>query len=164
MVPHNDHLESELRRLRPRAPSPQLKQRIAAELDGTTHENDPVRGRVLAFPSLGFRLAAAAVLLALVGVPLFRMLRMEPGTGASTVAAPVEKKKSLLGVYQPVMAKRTLVHREDDGVVSVNGYGPLRKVRYHTLNHMEWKNPETGRTFAITAPQENIVFVKLNSY
>ena len=53
---------------------------------------------------------------------------------------------------------------DDEGVIPVAGYGPVRKMRYTTLNRVEWEDAASGRRFSMTTPREEVVYVRMVSY
>ena len=65
--------------------------------------------------------------------------------------------------YTPVSANRVLVNEIDDGITMVDGIGAVKRVRYQTVEHIQWESPD-GKRFTITEPREQIAYIKLASY
>ncbi len=56
------------------------------------------------------------------------------------------------------------MREEDLGVAMVKGVGAVRRLRYETLNDVEWCNPHSDRRVVVTVPQSQVVFVKMHAH
>ncbi|HYR22502.1 MAG TPA: hypothetical protein VEP30_06225 [Chthoniobacterales bacterium] len=169
-------IEKQLRKLRPVQPSADLMTRIERELaeeasERSTHLRTETarhvstagvlpRERKFRFNwrSVGFGLAAATALV------LFAFLRLE---------RPAKKTPSLAGL-SPVPAFSTnsnaqlvpagltqvVYHTRDEGLhFSRNSDQPMRRVRSHTRETLQWRNPTTGASLQISYPSEQVSLV-----
>ena len=119
--------------------------------------------------SLGFGLAAAAVLI------LFAAVTMERGhehqeTMAQSSAAP-ETRPVPLGTERSIPASRfipaggtNLVYNtRDEGLHFANGSErPVRRVRYNTQQTWRWRNPKTGASLRVSYPSEEVVLIPVS--
>lgn len=171
-------LENELRKLRPAQPSPVLFERVDTALKNCTAEikerRSPVRrwrGLQAAHPwlSLGFGLAAAAVLILFAVVSMER--RHEPqGSIAQSSAAPAAKQVPLpdgqlpmASRFIPVGGTNLVYHARDEGLHFADGSErPVRRVRYHTQQTWRWRNPETGASLRVSYPSEEVVLIPVS--
>jgi hypothetical protein len=164
-------IENELRKLRPARPSPILFERIEeAMTDGradASHAKKPERLRYN-WLSLGFGLAAAAVLVLFAAV---KMERQESGkeiaqTSREPEAAPLlnraQKSKST-GKFVPAGATRLVYNTRDEGLQFASSSGqPLRRMRYQTHETWQWRNPTTGASLRVSYPSEEVVLIPVS--
>jgi hypothetical protein len=158
------NIEEQLRKLRPTQPSSGLMARVERALAG---ESSPSTAGVfrsqpkfqLNWLSLGLGLAATAVIL------IFARLQME---------RPQQKRPNLASVtprseYSPANSNAQLVpagltqvvyHTSDEGLqFPNNSQEPMRRVRSHTRETLQWRNPKTGATLRISYPSEQVSLV-----
>lgn len=158
-------LEDELKSLRLRAPSPQLVDRLTAELAAETDElAAPVRRYTTAssFRSwqwFGWRAAGLAAILALgagVGWVAFQSRVTSPAAPVQRLAAadpaPVEARDE----FRPVAATNVLYELKDEGLVEVDGGVPARQVRARYLDTYTWKNPRGNSSLKWSVPRDEV--------
>jgi hypothetical protein len=128
-------LEAELIRLRPVAPSPELRAVIGRRL-ARRRRFPPVAW--LAVPLA----AAAAVALTL-------------KTGRTVPPAPVSAVANA-AAFDPVTAENVLVDSLDEGVVTLTDGTPARRVRQLYVDTITWRNPRTQASLQWTLPREEV--------
>jgi len=169
-------LEKDLRKLRPASPSPVLFERVEHALEGRRASVSEAIGKQSNFAerigkwwSLGFGLAAAAVLI------LFAVITMErrherQETVAQSSAATAEPSVPQ-GTVQSMTAGRfvstggtNLVYNtRDEGLHFADGSErPVRRLRYQTQQTWRWRNPETGASLRVSYPSEEIVLIPVS--
>jgi hypothetical protein len=169
-------LEHELRRLRPARPSPVLFERVEESLKdcrASVSDASRKRWRFTKTPcnwwSLGFGLAAAAVLILFAAVTMERRHEQQE-TIAQSSPAP-EPSAALPGVDRSPTHSRfihaggtNLVYNaRDEGLHFADGSErPVRRVRYHTQQTWRWRNPETGASLRVSYPSEEIVLIPVS--
>jgi hypothetical protein len=171
-------LENELRKLRPAQPSPALFERVGEALKDSSAGIKERRflarrwgGPEAAHPwwSLGFGLAAAAVLILFVAVTMERRHEQQQ-TVAQTSAAP-ETGPAPLGTerstspsrFVPAGGTNVVYNARDEGLHFADGSErPVRRVRYHTQQTWRWRNPETGASLRVSYPSEEIVLIPVS--
>ncbi len=164
-----EKLEKELKTLKPRPLSDFTKHGIAGQLGresggaGEEIRHEPlVRGWGLVFLR-----AAAGLLIVLGGIFTFLYLsrtRQEQPVPVPTLAQVPLPADVARPNYQPVSCESTLVHQQDEGTHVLVNNGPVRRVRYHFVDNMQWHDPERGVTLTKTAPREEVVLVSLPVY
>jgi len=156
-------IESKLRKLRPVQPSADLRTRIEralAEETSTPTAGVLPRERRFHFNwlSLGLGLAAATALV------LFAFLRLE---------GPVQKRSSVAAItpapafsinsntqFIPAGLTQVVYHTRDEGLhFNRNSDQPMRRVRSHTRETLQWRNPTTGASLRISYPSEEVSLV-----
>jgi hypothetical protein len=142
-------LEKELGQYKPRSASPLLKERVRTGLARAS------KRPVLVLPVV-LRFAAAAV--ALVALLTVFVLHEQRGGDLSAVS---DGSPALPEDFQAVSARRYLLRQDDEGIVVLEGYGPVRKTRYHTLEHVEWRHPGRDQHYFVTRPRQQVVLAKL---
>ena len=119
--------------------------------------------------SLGFGLAAAAVLILFAVVTMER--RQEPQeTVAQNSAAPETRpvplrteRSTAPSKFVPAGGTNLVYNTRDEGLHFANGSErPLRRVRYHTQQTWRWRNPETGASLRVSYPSEEIVLIPVS--
>ena len=171
-------IENELGKLRPARPSPILFERIEeAMMDrraGTSHARQPARlpyNRL----SLGFGLAAAAVLVLFAAVNMER--RQERGEKiAQNSPAPETRpvlpaprgeseitRYTFSNEFVPAGATRLVYNTRNEGLQFARGSGqPLRRMRYQTHETWQWRNPTTGASLRVSYPSEEVVLIPVS--
>ena len=151
-------LEDQLRKLRPVQPSSELVTRIeralAEEEPSTPTAGVLPRERRSNFNwlSLGLGLAAASALVLFAFVRLHEQAKSAP-TVASTKTPPVIATAQLV----PAGLTQVVYHTRDEGVHFPNNSSePMRRVRSHTRETLQWRNPKTGATLRISYPAEQV--------
>jgi hypothetical protein len=153
-------LEDQLRNLQPAQPSADLMARIERSL--ADHETTATAGvlpreRRVHFNwfSLGLGLAAAAALV------LFSFIRLQQpakktSTVASTTPAPAISANPT-AQFVPAGLTQVVYHTSDEGLhFAGDSTQPMRRVRSHTRETLQWRNPKTGATLRISYPREEI--------
>jgi hypothetical protein len=164
-------IEHELRKLRPARPSPILFERVEeAMIDcraGASPARQPERLPYNWF-SLGFGLAAAAVLVLFAAV---KMERQESGkeiaqTLREPEAAPLldrAQKSTSTDTFVPAGATRLVYNTRDEGLQFAGNSGqPLRRMRYQTHETWQWRNPTTGASLRVSYPSEEVVLIPVS--
>jgi hypothetical protein len=153
-------LENRLRKLRPIQPSAALATRIERALTederstSTSTAGVLPRGRRFHFNwlSLGLGVAAAAALL------MFAFLRFQqPAKKTPTVASTSPVPAIANDQLVPAGLTQVVYHTRDEGLqFPGNSSQPMRRVRSHTRETLQWRNPKTGATLRISYPQEEV--------
>lgn len=151
-------LENQLRKLRPAQPSPELVTRIERALSesGLSPATAAVlpRERRLHFGwmSLGLGFAAAAALV------LFAIVRLQkPPTAAPNIASNSRTPAVSNAQFVPAGLTQVVYHTRDEGLhFPNNSTEPMRRVRSHTRETLQWRNPNTGATLRISYPREEV--------
>ena len=152
-------LEDQLRKLRPAQPSADLVARVEralAEETSTSGAGLLPRERRSHFNwlSLGLGLAAAAALL------MFALIRFQqPAKKTWTVASrsPVPAISTNSNQLVPAALTQVVYHIRDEGLrFPANSQQPMRRVRSHTRETLQWRNPKTGASLRISYPREEV--------
>jgi hypothetical protein len=164
--------EKELRKLRPAAPSPVLFERVEEAMTngrtGASHAIKPERPRYN-WLSLGFGLAAAAVLVLFAAVKMER--QQERGKEIAQAshepeAAPLlnrAQKSTATDKFVPAGASRLVYNTRDEGLQFTGSSGqPLRRMRYQTHETWQWRNPTTGASLRVSYPSEEVVLIPVS--
>lgn len=164
-------IEKELRKLRPVRPSPILFERIEEAMIDCRAVASPARQPERLrynWLSLGFGLAAAAVLVLFAAV---KMERQESGkeiaqTSREPEAAPLlnrAQKSTSTDKFVPAGATRLVYNRRDEGLQFASSSGqPLRRMRYQTHETWQWRNPTTGASLRVSYPSEEVVLIPVS--
>ncbi len=164
-------IEKELRKLRPARPSPILFERIEEAMIDCRAVASPARQPERLrynWLSLGFGLAAAAVLVLFAAV---KMERQESGkeiaqTSREPEAAPLlnrARKSTSTDKFVPAGATRLVYNTRDEGLQFAGGSGqPLRRMRYQTHETWQWRNPTTGASLRVSYPSEEVVLIPVS--
>jgi hypothetical protein len=171
-------LEKELRKLRPAQPSPVLFERVEEALKDSRPciKERPSLGRrwsdlKTAHPwwSLGFGLAAAAVLILFAAVTMERRHEHQQTVAQSSPASetqpgPLGTKRSISpSRFLPAGGSNVVYNTRDEGLHFADGSErPVRRVRYNTKQTWRWRNPETGASLRVSYPSEEIVLIPVS--
>ena len=171
-------LEKELRKLRPAQPSPVLFERVGEALKdsraGIGSGGLLARrwgGLETAHPwwSLGFGLAAAAVLILFAAVTMERRHEHQQTVAQSSPApetrpAPLGTERSISpSRFVPAGGTNLVYNARDEGLHFADGSErPVRRVRYHTQQTWRWRNPETGASLRVSYPSEEVVLIPVS--
>ena len=169
-------LEKELKKLRPTQPSPVLFERVGEGLKNcraSVSDAKRTRWRFTETPynwwSLGFGLAAAAVLILFAAVTMERRHDQQQ-TVAKNSPAP-ETRPAPLGTERSISASRfvpaggtnVVYNARDEGLHFADGSErPVRRVRYRTQQTWRWRNPETGASLRVSYPSEEVVLIPVS--
>jgi hypothetical protein len=171
-------LEKELRKLRPAQPSPVLFERVGEALKDSTgcikERRSLARrwgGLETAQPwwSLGFGLAAAAVLILFAAVTMERRHEHQQTVAQSSPAlktrpVPLGTERSISpSRFVPAGGTNVVYNARDEGLHFADGSErPVRRVRYHTQQTWRWRNPETGASLRVSYPSEEVVLIPVS--
>ena len=177
-------LENELKQLRPAQPSPvlfeQVEQALADRRAGTKERRSLVRrwgGLESAHPwlSLGFGLAAAAVLVLLAAISLERRQEQREKVAQTSPApetSPISPGRRGEGGVQestssnrfiPAGATQVVYNTRNEGLQFARGSEqPLRRLRYQTHQTWQWRNPTTGASLRVSYPSEEVVLIPVS--
>ena len=169
MNTNESEFESELRTLRPLAPSHELEEGIARQLASrralaiAESRSSVIRRREseleVARPGLfdrifpGFRwaFAGAAAAVAIAGaIRHFDQSAVFTPVAAVVAAAPTFEEESVT---------REFVSAEDHGIIYEGEQEPARLVRYTMVEHHVWMHPVTGARLEVEVPREDLVLV-----
>ena len=159
-------LEDQLRKLRPAQPSVELAARIEHAL--TVDEKSSSTAGVLVreprfrfnWLSIGLGLAAATALVFFAFVRLDQPVTELPSLASRNIAPSVAAPSTQL---LPAGLTQVVYHTQDEGVhFPTNSERPMRRVRSHTRETVQWRNPKTGATLRISYPTEQVSLVPLS--
>lgn len=164
-------LEAELKKLLPRAVSPELATRLERSL---TTEEVAGRGTATAgvlpkrrsfrpnWIALGLGLAAAAVFLTLARVNVEKASSKPAGLALIT-PAPVAPGTSVDANFVPAALTQVVYDRRDEGLHFTKGADePMRRVRTHKRETVQWKNPRTGASLQVSYPTEEVTLIPIS--
>jgi hypothetical protein len=171
-------LEDELKKLRPAQPSPILFERIEEALGkhcrASVSDAKPSWWRLTQTPySLGFGLAAAAVLVLFAAISLER--RQDRGEKIAQISPAPETRpvsparrdgsggSSSSNRFIPAGATQVVYNARDEGLQFARGSEqPLRRLRYQTHQTWQWRNPTTGASLRVSYPSEEVVLIPVS--
>ena len=166
-------LEAELKQLRPTAPSPDLATRIERALAEAPAADTRTAG-VLPKPrirlnwfTLGLGLAAATAFLLLARTDVDRVPDTAPKIAANTPAPePVpQQPPNAVTATRGFVAEgltRVVYNRRDEGLTfPEDAEQPVRRVRSHSRETMQWKDPATGASLRVSYPTEEVEFIPI---
>jgi hypothetical protein len=161
-------LEAELKKLRPRAASPDLTARIErglAEVSGRTATAGvlpPRRNIRVNWLGLGLGLAAAATLL------LLARLNVEqtPGKRQTVVAmtpVPFAQPVPVNDAFVPAGLTQVVYDTRDEGLhFPESGDQPVRRMRSRKRETLKWNNPQTGTSLRVSYPSEEVTLIPVD--
>ena len=153
-------LEDHLRKLRPTPPSPELATRIESAL-AEPEASVPAGGVLprehrfhLNWLSVGLGLAAATALVLFAFVRLYETPKQSTAIASTKTPLP---SASSTAEFVPAGLTQVVYHTRDEGVhFRNNSEQPMRRMRSHTRDTLQWRNPRTGATLRISYPTEQI--------
>jgi hypothetical protein len=157
-------LESELKKLRPVQPSPELVSRMESALaDGGTNASKvirPERFRVN-WLGLGLGLAAAATFLIFARVDFRPTDKTRQAIASATPS--LQQKAAALPNYQATGLTQVVYSKRDEGLVFPPGAeGPSRRVRTAKRETFQWRDRESGAQLAVSYPTEEVTLVPVS--
>ena len=169
-------LEKELRKLRPAQPSPMLFERVGEALKNCRASVSDAKWKRWRFTetpynwwSLGFGLAAAAVLILFAAVTMERRHEHQQTVAQisprpETRPAPLGTERSISpGRFVPAGGTNLVYNARDEGLHFADGSErPVRRVRYRTQQTWRWRNPETGASLRVSYPSEEVVLIPVS--
>jgi hypothetical protein len=160
-------LEDQLRKLRPTQPSPELATRIEralAEPEATIPAAGVLtRERRVQFNwlSAGLSVAAATALVLFVFVRFYEAPKRSTAIASTKTPLPAVSSNAEL---VPAGLTQVVYHTRDEGVhFGNNSDQPMRRVRSHTRDTLQWRNPKTGATLRISYPTEQVSLQPVSS-
>jgi hypothetical protein len=161
-------LEAELKKLRPRAASPDLAGRIEISLEEEVAGRGTATAGVLPKPrrfrpnwiALGLGLAAAATFLVLARMNVDRPSK---STGLALLTpAPITPAAKVDDAFVPAALTQVVYDRRDEGLHYAEGADePMRRLRSRKRETMQWKNPKTGASLQVSYPTEEVTLVPI---
>lgn len=162
-------LEAELKKLQPRATSPELAARIETAL-AQEMTSTPTAGVLPRRPQGGFRwfaiglsaaAAAAVVILAIVSTDQKAPAPQIAATARTSPVAQITPNESaspsLNGSFVPDGLTRVVYNTRDEGLVYPRqASAPVRRVRSHGSETLHWKEPSTGASLRVSYPTEEV--------
>lgn len=153
-------LEDQLRKLRPTQPSPELATRIERAL-AEPESSIPAAGLLprerrfhFNWLSVGLGLAAATALVLFAFVRLNEIPKQSTKVASTTTPSPAVQTDS---GFVPAGLTQVVYHTQDEGVhFRDSSEQRVRRVRSHTRDTLQWRNPKTGATLRISYPTEQI--------
>ena len=170
-------LEKELRKLRPTQPSPVLFERVGEALKNcrasVAADAKWKRWRFTETSynwwSLGFGLAAAAVLILFAAVTMERRHEHQQTIAQNSPApetrpVPLGTERSISpSRFVPAGGTNLVYNARDEGLHFADGSErPVRRVRYRTQQTWRWRNPETGASLRVSYPSEEVVLIPVS--
>jgi hypothetical protein len=169
-------LEDELKKLQPAQASPVLFERVEEAL-ATCRASASPAGQPKRSPynwlSLGFGLAAAAVLVLFAAISMER--RQERGEKIAQISpapetrsgSPARRNGSSGSTssdrFIPAGATQVVYNAHDEGLHFAQGSDqPLRRLRYQTHQTWQWRNPTTGASLRVSYPSEEVVLIPVS--
>src|SRR5204863_4907615 len=108
---------------------------------------------------LGISLAAAALLLTLVRVNVERTSAKQPRVVAAT-PVPGAVVPPIVDGFVPVGLTQVVYRTRDEGLLFPKGATePVRRVRSHKRETLQWRNAGTGTSLRVTYPSEEVTFI-----
>ena len=169
-------LEKELKKLRPAQPPPVLFERVGDALENCRASVSDAKWKRWRFTetpynwwSLGFGLAAAAVLILFAAVTMERRHEHQQTVAQSSPApetrpVPLRTERSISpSGFVPAGGTNVVYNARDEGLHFADGSErPVRRVRYNTRQTWRWRNPETGASLRVSYPSEEIVLIPVS--
>jgi hypothetical protein len=169
-------LEKDLKKLRPAQPSPVLFEQVGEALENCRPSVSDAKWKRWRFTetpynwwSLGFGLAAAAVLILFAAVTMERRHEHQQTVAQSSPApetrsAPLGTERSIHpSKFVPAGGTNLVYNTRDEGLHFANGSErPVRRVRYNTQQTWRWRNPETGASLRVSYPSEEVVLIPVS--
>ena len=171
-------LEKELRKLRPAQASPVFFERVGEALQNCSGGIKERRSLVRrwggleitrSWGSLGFGLAAAAVLILFAAVTMERQHERQQTVAQSSPAPETQpvplgmERSTTPSRFVPAGGTNVVYNARDEGLHFANGSErPVRRVRYHTQQTWRWRNPTTGESLRVSYPSEEIVLIPVS--
>ena len=163
-------LESELKKLRPRPVSPDLRARIEVGLveseaagRGTATAGVLPRQRRfrLNWLALGLGLAAATAFLGLARVNVDAPSK---STGLALLTpAPITPAAKAVDSFVPSAMTQVVYDVKDEGLHFAEGNDePMRRLRSRKRETVQWKNPQTGASLRVTYPKEEVTLIPVS--
>lgn len=159
-------LEAALKELRPAAPSAELITRVQHSLGESTPTAAVLPRRPRAWvnwSALGFGLAAAAAaILLLARANVDRIPRTQPRVAATTPGTSPEMSQPTHALV-PDGLTRVVYNRSDEGLVyPSDASAPVRRVRSHSRETLQWKDRGTGASLRVSYPTQEVELIPIS--
>jgi hypothetical protein len=162
--------ENELKKLRPIAPSAELSARIESAIHNETLINQaasnviqPDGFRIVW--AIGFGLAAAAMWFLFVRVnfqPAGRAARLSAISPSPAIQSPAPAPV-LRDEFLPAGATQVVYHTRDEGLIFPRtSQEPVRRLRSHTRETLQWHNAATGASLRVSYPSEQVELIPVS--
>jgi hypothetical protein len=180
-------LENDLKALRPAQPSPVLFERIeevmAEDRKASTVASDQrfsksLWQRFMENPfrfGVGLAAAAAAIVLLLARINTDQtrnadkeIAQVSPLAQASPALPAFSGRSGVDGStssnkFVPSGATQVVYNTRNEGLHFADGSKePLRRLRYHTQQTWQWRNPSTGASLRVSYPSEEVVLIPVS--
>ncbi len=182
-----DAFETQLRRLKPVSPAPELRERIAAAFaTGPV----PIPERAAAWrtalerlfgpnPSFAWKCAAAAVALAIVSAAILVVrFEVEPtvpmGSASPDVRLNDRSQGSTAALSVPAVANPSNLRLAraasesqavmDEGLVRDESGAIERRIRMQFIDTLEWRDAETGAQVVVSYPREELFSAQVRAF
>jgi hypothetical protein len=168
-------LEAELKKLRPSAASPELTARIERAFAEEPSPMAEVSGRtatagVLPKQRRNFRVNWLGVGLGLTAAAAFLLLARVnvdgPGKRQSVMAmtpAPFAPPLPTSDAFVPAGLTEVVYNTRDEGLHFPDGAEqPVRRVRSHKRETLQWRNPATDTSVRVSYPSEEVTFIPVD--
>ena len=165
-------LESELKKLRPHAASPELISRVERALANAAPGASPeVSGRIVTagvlptkqkyrvnWLGIGLGLAAAATFLVLARLNTDNPIKKK--NIVAVTPAPFTQPVQLNDTFVPAGVTQVVYSTRDEGLLFPGGADePVRRVRAQKRETLAWHNPKTSTSLRISYPSEEVTFL-----
>ena len=168
-------LETELKKLRPRAVSPELITRVERVFTNASAASAEVSGRVatagvlpkarrarINWLGLGLGAAAAAAFLLLARINTEHPIRRQ-NVVAVTPAPLVAPMPPPVDAFRPTRLTQVVYSQRDEGLHFPGGIDePVRRVRSQKRETLRWHNPNTDTSLRISYPTEEVTFIPVS--
>ena len=159
-------IESELKKLRPKQPSPELFSRIERAIAEADNENKRI-GNVVRperfrfnWVSVGLGLAAAAALLIVARIEIDRRPAGTTPSEAQVTPVPAAPLMAASTKLIPAQLTQVVYNTRDEGLHFPAGSDqPMRRLRSQKHETLQWRNPETGASLRVSYPSEEVELV-----
>jgi hypothetical protein len=160
-------LEAELKKLRPRAASPELATRIEQAIPEVLGRTTTATAGILPkrrsfrfnWSALGLGLAAAAAVLLLARVNVDQLPDKGRSLGAispSPSTSPTDAKDS----FEPAGLTEVVYNTRDEGLHFAEGADePVRRMRSRKRETLQWNNAQTGASLRVSYPSEEVTLI-----
>jgi hypothetical protein len=161
-------LESELKKLRPAAASPELAVRVehALQAEPQTQTAGVVKRRKSQWSwlPLGLGIAAAAAFLILARPNVDRAPKSSHDVAVATPApGPRTTSATNAGTLVPSGLTQVVYSTRDEGLhFDERADRPVRRVRSHKRETLQWQNQQTGASLRVTYPAEEITLTPIS--
>jgi hypothetical protein len=161
-------LENELRKLRPLPPSAELFTRVEEGIAAAAN-HDAVSDKIIrpdrfriGWRTVGLALGAAAVVFILARIDLKDPAKTLPAV-ASVIPAPTVATAVPASQFIPTGATQVVYNTRDEGLLFPSGSGePVRRVRSHMRETLQWRNPTTGASLRVSYPSEQVELIPVS--